>query len=996
MARKASTIDHDLLEKGSIVVFEGPSEVVSTQLRLLPASPHILVLPGLQNYLPEHLETNVDCRTYVRHIHNAAAARHDAAVDFIRAGSPDAKRLVFLNGGTARAYAMCIQYISDREAHGSISIAETHFRGLVGGGAAAITSDSPEPTLDDDCFGSTFEERMVNVMRAAEALDEKTSDLQSEPYSACSVRPRSMSLPVYGFTDRFGDLAAFYMFGSPLNEAEIEEVDDATRELFSRVTSVFAAAANDSPPRHERPVSPTETVSSDRSSCRDSCVSPTTPYPPRRKQHVDNKIVEAWASDLRVLLPIPVKPPQRTRSLQFKPVKKTPKSKAPPSTPPSKGELLSAARVPHDGRPISCIDMPHQKDAQSQGPQSLSPPKFHKCFKSSFGQEDSCSSLMDHREARRESMRRESMRRESIRQEAVRRASAAVAAAAATPSQLLPFTEDMVVFFRDESHESLLERVVSNFQNGIFPCVAPRPSDHRRPSVPRVVISRPASCVISPPPMPYLLNDGIRRASSPQTRIFKEDYDFGGSLKKTVDEEEEVTGTALPISDEHLLSSFPPTPAHTPPIGPQPENLSSRFHVLPISHITTAVGVQNSLRAILDKQFPRSEVGYQQFCPMLPELNGLWKPVFRESISSNGHRERRKVDFILALGAQNGVDKSFSGSVSRKLEQLGTKPTGESRSGRLDLRYLIVNAMQAFTSQRLMYQTEDNPFTNPYLLASLVIPHLETFLAAHTHIRYLLLDYPPDHLSTILSIQKLIGSDIMKVAQIFDANGTEKAPFNPLPCRPPSPTATSAYSSFTPSSDQPTLSRANLLLSSTATPSETDSFLHAVSSVLISISDFYDNTAAVAAAAAAAAAAAVAAEDEMFCPPLSPAGRTPIKGPFSPFPRRGSAQSTHYLPPTPISSARGGGFKLSRPPKGRGFMSRNISPASSKIADLMPDVVVTDPAVEINVSDWDDFDLEDDDVELEADERRFVPLFMRRRPSRLMGNNKALRFLGLA
>ncbi|KKA29869.1 hypothetical protein TD95_004979 [Thielaviopsis punctulata] len=963
MAPKASSGDSDLLGKGSIVVFEGPSEVVCTQLRLLPASPHILVLPGLQTYLPDRLDRNLNCETYIRHIHNAAAARHDAAVDFIRAGSPDAKRLVFLNGGTARAYAMCIQYISDHECHGNASMAESRLRELLGGGPL-LPSSVDDIDLNEDSFGETFEERIINVMRAAEALDEKTSDLQSEPYSAASIypRPRSMSLPVYGFTDRFGDLAAFYMFGSPLNQLEMDEANEVTRELFSRASSVFASAASNrnSHIRPERPVSPTETVSSDRSSCRDSCVSPTTPYPPRRKQTLDNTLVEAWASDLRVLLPHPLKPPQRTRSLQFKYGKKTQSNNGRPSTPPSKTELLSAARIPTSDRPISCFEMPQDFSARLSSPDSASPnenspPKFRACFASPFESEDS---PRDRRESRRASIRKESIRRESMRPESIRR-----------PSIRRESRQDMVVFFRDETRDNLLERVVNQFQNGTFPCVS-QVLDCRRPSVPRVVISRPTSCFIPQAPTLCPHAEGIRRASSPQTRMFKEDYEFGSSLKQTVEEDEEIAETVLPLSNEHLLSSFPPTPVHTPPLSAQPEKISSKFHVLSLSHTNTAVGVQNSLRSILDTQFPRGEVGYQQFCPMLPELNGLWKPVFRETEPNSGHREKRKVDFILALGAQNNVNKGFSESISRKLEQLGTRPCGDSRSGRLDLRYLIVNAMQAFTSQRLLYQTEDNPFTNPYLLASLVIPHLETFLAAHSHIRYLLLDYPPDHLTTILAVQKMIGSDIMKVAQIFDANQTEKAPFNPLPTQPPSPSTATNYVS-----DQSALSRANLLLSSAAVPSEIESFIHAVSSVLVRISPFYDMT------------------PEEDCPPLSPAVRTPLKGPFSPFPRRGSAQSTH-LPPTPISSARGGGFKLSRPPKGRdsksSSTSRNISPVSKILGSGHDNSSV----IEIKVSEISDSDL-DDDLGLEADERRLLPMFFRKKPNRLATSDKAMRFLGL-
>lgn len=77
--------------------------------------------------------------------------------------------------------------------------------------------------------------------------------------------------------------------------------------------------------------------------------------------------------------------------------------------------------------------------------------------------------------------------------------------------------------------------------------------------------------------------------------------------------------------------------------------------------------------------------------------------------------------------------------------------------------------MQSFTAQPLAHQTHNNPFETPYLLACLILPHLETYLAAHTSIRFLLLEYPAEHLATVLALQKLVGMDTLKVAGIIDS-----------------------------------------------------------------------------------------------------------------------------------------------------------------------------------------------------------------------------------
>lgn len=85
--------------------------------------------------------------------------------------------------------------------------------------------------------------------------------------------------------------------------------------------------------------------------------------------------------------------------------------------------------------------------------------------------------------------------------------------------------------------------------------------------------------------------------------------------------------------------------------------------------------------------------------------------------------------------------------------------------------------MQAFTSQPLTSQSSENPLANPHLLATLMLPHLETYLAMHADIRFLLLEYPPEHLSTVIAIQKLAGVDLVKIAQIVDAGSRERLPF---------------------------------------------------------------------------------------------------------------------------------------------------------------------------------------------------------------------------
>jgi len=83
--------------------------------------------------------------------------------------------------------------------------------------------------------------------------------------------------------------------------------------------------------------------------------------------------------------------------------------------------------------------------------------------------------------------------------------------------------------------------------------------------------------------------------------------------------------------------------------------------------------------------------------------------------------------------------------------------------------------MQAFTAQPLTKQTQSNPFVNRALLAALIIPHLETYLSTHPDVRFLLMEYPSEHLPTVLALQTLIGTEMMKVVGIINSDAPPRS-----------------------------------------------------------------------------------------------------------------------------------------------------------------------------------------------------------------------------
>lgn len=289
--------------------------------------------------------------------------------------------------------------------------------------------------------------------------------------------------------------------------------------------------------------------------------------------------------------------------------------------------------------------------------------------------------------------------------------------------------------------------------------------------------------------------------------------------------------------------------------------------------------------------------------------------------------------------------------------------------------------MQTFTAQPLTNQTSDNPFNNPYLLATLIIPHLETYLALHPEVRYLVLEYPPDHLSTILALQRLVGVDLMKVAQIVDSESSDMGHFthirgasindgksqNPLG----KPIGLSAGST-----EDFTVTKGNFLLTLSASDTEIATFIATVRKILMDISSFYTP------------------EDTHQATTLSGEASGKAKSPLQPgnvshFPKSDATPNPtnttdfHILasPAIPTKAASIAEtirtYRTTRTGRGTKKSSKKPSPMADGES-----IMTFDPA-------------EDSDYDME--ERRLMPIFMQQPPKLQKPNSrKALKFLGLA
>ncbi|KUI58646.1 hypothetical protein VP1G_05876 [Cytospora mali] len=794
---------------------------------------------------------------------------------FLRGASANSKRIVFLSGGTAGAVAQCISKISEHEAPGDFLKGESIYRNIVQGGVEGLDQERKyldERTLqmlasgdnpENQYWGNNeVEDPITKAMRAADALDKETESLQ--PIDGfIRTRPRSLSLPMYGHADGMGEPSPFFVFGSPLNEdAQFSSDSDSGEQAnCQRTMEEDFAGVHSKSNQHgnirehlvlKRPPScvgepykphTTETRSTVKLlSSTSDVVLLSPPTTPEGVVYGEARLVQMRASRAS-------KPLRNTRSfddLELHGIRRRfnssvnaahlPKKASPSDLPEAKSRHLSIVEDPYSSNNL--LHLPQARFVKAHTTTIRKSPTFEKRLRKRLPK--------------------------PARESYVHRGTDAAGFddeqhAMDEPFQpVLPLTEDLVIHFTSETHDPILGHVVQSFKSESFPLYPlPLALSHTEQNDPRPSI-----------PITPELSSLEEQAWSPRVseHHYSEEsdvYDPFAARGHDVRSSNLTLRTPSPTrSAVPVYIRQPPTPSQTPP-PPVMNKTASMFHEFSISSQQNAVLIQNALRSVLESYFPpQHDGGYHQFShSLLPDMTSLWSPIFRENEVHGIKMSDRNTDLILAIGCQRGVKRDFLPALMGQIEKLGAKSSGMSRSGRLDIRYLIANAMQSFTAQPLAHQIHNNPFENPYLLACLIIPHLETYLAAHPSIRFLLLEYPAEHLATVLALQKLIGINILKVAGIINSEATSQTSDVSS-----SPSSICSFKSWTPFNNidtksldsinlggQPcpdnkstlahrrkySFSKANYLLTCSATESEIAVFISTIWKLLIEVDSFY-------------------------------------------------------------------------------------------------------------------------------------------------------------
>jgi hypothetical protein len=730
---------------GSLVALEGDVDIISTQLRLLPPSSKILVLPSFADSISKPQEDEpFNPRDFICQVHQRLSTRCEAARSFLQDSTSDQPRLVFMNGGTVSARTTCVTRISERITNGEIREAEELFDEIVKNGVHGLISYEEGYDGDDDHsikavgeeedfdhpgkgMNEAAEDPSMIAMRAADLLDRSTAHLQAsnmddiddsnvgETLSSrsdpnCHVR----EVPEIGaaiFTDKNGEVIKETIVAITSQHSILE----AKRGTFGGLADFASEHSFKDAVSHQ---GDNETVDKELLSPRSRRSSaPPTPGLVEIGEAClvdvgESKPIRRVSSMDRFFTKISRKADHETGHRGLRPA-------ASAQGLWSKGFGLTGDIISGNFSQSSSFDtLPRTTFVRaSQTTIKKSPPVSRQ---SSFVPD-----MARDCEAATENVQKPVM------------VDAATQCLDLTESRpfhpVFAILEDLIIHFKGSAVNEIFEKVLRSYINGTYPI---------EPSV----ASESESTTSKPPSLSYSVKtDPLRRDSNIATD--ENGYNQEQEIDPYNPDSYQSNSNRLwpspdtPLDYSHITSKeSPPTPALTPPLI---NSASARkFQEFSPDETFAAVEVQNSLRSILNLHFPPETTEYRQHT--YPDNNDrLWKPMFHSGVGSEN--EGRTVDQILAAGCEDGVKKGFFDETIGQIGRLGSKRNGLSKTGKLDIRYVthspepkrtLIFNFKAILLLQLCKHTHLNHFrpkqvktpsrTRPYL------PHSSFHTSKHT------------------------------------------------------------------------------------------------------------------------------------------------------------------------------------------------------------------------------------------------------------------------
>lgn len=673
----ASVEQTPLPAEGKIVALEGDIHAVATQLRLLPSSQKILILPSIQETIPTATDKRLfKPRAFIRGVHEVYTKRIDTARSFLESSTSTHPRLVLMNGGSVGARTACVSSISENITNGDIPKAEALFNEIVKDGVAGLFSQEDvevEYVPQNDTHERTSrileteeneEDPTVKAMKAADSLDRETAALQDD----AGESEVTMLRTVDGTSDDQKTItpeiqAELASEPAPMDDIRTTEITVPIRQNgLQDGLSTFGGGAGNSTPfsagtfhtahHSHASVDDVDDVDDDTgydtdmpSPSDDMFSVPPTP----RVEYGEACIVDVQSSSSQ---PTDVR---RTRSMDelYRRAFEQAATLMPRKLHHSKSEYYlggrptSASGRIEDPRASAFIQLPRTTFMRA------SPTTIRSTQSLYLPEPSSPSSSSASTPTARLFIDRGSDAWDGQEPEE-------------TPFEpVFPSVEDLVLHCASDTPNEILSSVFQSYRKGTYPTAPESPVSDEEDSAesPTTEVEVVAEPVAEP------------------TRVEQEEFDPYSSNTNYLSPPLKL---GIPTS-KFARNPAPPSPAVT---LPPPTNMAEdKFCELPMPASTGVIGIQNSLRAFLNLRFPAGENGYtQNNFPTAPEADRLWKPIFGTENHTSAGEDGRTVDQIIALGCEDGVRKAFFNQISGQVERLGTKRDGLSRSGKLDLR----------------------------------------------------------------------------------------------------------------------------------------------------------------------------------------------------------------------------------------------------------------------------------------------------------------------
>lgn len=694
-------------QHGNIVAIEGNADMVATQLRLLPQSTKILIIPALSTALPPIKAEPFDALRWVRHVQDAFVARSETARSFLKSSNSMQPRLVFLNGGSVSARVECIQRIAEQMTNGRIDEAEAIFNDIVKDGVAGLLrpddiaedvmvqpAKSPSSVYpEEDRDENSPDLRGAIAMEAADRLDNQTVEFQSPAGNGMFSQSRAEDHDP-------GD-----------HKAHCRQNEEEITNLYAGDIKKTVIILPDGLADREIP-----TTRSKRSTFGVLPATTYSPDPPRSfafgrestyeldgegdesedvlsigdRSEITPGIIEVGQAQV-------IRVEAKTSPRHLRSVMSMDRFKGNPGalgnrrrsrslTP----KVISASAVAH--RMAALKGYGHGRRASLSDLEKAPEPSFVRAISTTIKKAPGKTSANS---SATPSPRRIYVDRGTDAGPILRintkppptpdTVSGEYNGERPPFEPVFPVFEDLVIHFTDGADNSLLESVIRSYKNGGYPVMS-----HSRSGF----TSSESSPTNSPQSSNGLREERMRQLFGPTTEY--EDFGYQVLQKSnpftTEDSRPRSRQHRFPhrqgasIENPPVISPAPLSPAATPP--PTRSSVAQRFHrVSSIDNNKTATGIQNSLRAVLNIHFPPELTNYRQYSVPV-DSDRLWKPVFRDS---DGHtQEGRTVDQIIAVGAEDGVNSNFLNEIAGQVERLGSKKNGTTRSGKLDMRYITI------------------------------------------------------------------------------------------------------------------------------------------------------------------------------------------------------------------------------------------------------------------------------------------------------------------